>query len=522
MGSRSLVVRESCEVPAALLQSAQAVRLVLWTSLTAGWLWTLFLLWHSPGTFTHDEIGHFIIARDAWQSPSLIFNDWGRAVNTLIYMVPALFGLTAVRVAATVMAAVTVLFTAKLAKKLGAEYYFAVPIVVWFQLWYCDFSHAAITEVPFSLLMVLGAYFFVSGEFLATSMVVGLLPYVRTEGIALAGVWVAYCLWKKNWRGVIITLIPIVLVNVLARLFGAGHLGMYTNPHPIGELQMKLFGVGGWSYYPKVLMNHVGLAVTVLALYSLTAILKQSARVLVFAFYGVYMAIHIVVYHFGLYAAGGDVRYVFPLAPAIGVAAVFGLEYIAEVCQSAGTRFSFDQRRISIVFAMVLASIVAVGARYTVRPLDPEAIDAKITADWLRQQKLADHPLLSTHVYLYYYLPLRVPPRQDLWQNPDLLDTKPGTIAVWDSHYSELEGLPIASLSPKDSWELLREFDYPPTGTRADVNDYPPARFLVFEKRGPESFSSELAGGKPSTGPRKSTGGHNRHGHTLRSHSSTG
>jgi hypothetical protein len=491
-----MIVRELSEIPdlevcapaAPLKLSGTTAQFICWSSFAAGWLWTLYLLWHSPGTFTHDEIGHFVIARDAWHSPSLIFNDWGRAVNTLTYMIPALFGLTGVRIAATAMAAITVVFATKLANKLGAEYYFAVPIFIWFQLWYCDFSHAAITEIPFSLLMVLCAYFFVSGEFLVVSIAAGLLPYVRTEGIALALLWAAYCLWKKNWSGVFITLAPIVLVNSLARLFGAGHLTIYANAHPIGELQMKLYGVGGWSHYPKILINHVGLTVLVMALYAVAAILKQSARLLVFAFYGVYLVLHMAVFHFGLYGAGGDVRYVFPLAPAIGVAAAFGFEYLVTVCRSPETRaFSLNQKWFETAVIVALALILAVGVRYQVRPLDPEAVDAKMTADWLHQQELASHPVISTHVYLYYYLPLRVPLKPDLWQNPDLSAAKPGTIAIWDSHYSEIQGLPIASLSPSNGWELLQEFDYPPSGAPPDPTGYPQARFMVFEKHQPIS-----------------------------------
>jgi hypothetical protein len=457
---------------------------VFWISFVGGWLWTIYLLWHSPGALTQDEIGHFVIARDAWHFPSLILNNWGRTGNTLVYMVPVLFGLTATRVAATLIAAVTVLFATKLAKKLGAEYYFAVPIVVWFQLWFCDFSHSAITEIPFSLLLVLCAYFFVSNEFMAVSIAAGLLPIVRTEGLALAAVWAAFCIWKKNWGAAVVALVPIVLFNVVSRLvFGASELGLFTNTHPIGNLQMQLFGVGSWSYYPKVLLKHVGLPVMLLAVYALAAILKRSSRLLVFGFYGLYMAIHMVIYHFGLYGAGGDVRYLFPIAPAVGVAAVFGLEYIVAACQAAGPHvFGSDQKwLIPAVVAAVLAFVLADGFRYTVRPLDAEAIDAKITTDWIRQNNLTDHRILSTHVYVYYYLPLRVPLKPYLWQDPDIADAQAGTVAVWDSHYSEITGLPAASLSPANGWELLRQFDYSSTG-----NPDQKARFIVFEKRSQE------------------------------------
>lgn len=491
--SSELVFPDS-SVPIAPVLSRRSAQVVFWVSLVAGWLWTLYLLWHSPGVFTDDEIGHFIIARDAWHSSSLILDSWGRAVNTLVYMIPALFSLTAARVAATLMSALTVLVAAKLAKKLGARYYFAVPIVMWFQLWYCDYSHAAIPAIPFSLLMVLCAYFLVSGEFVAVSVVVGILPYVRTEGIMFTPLWVVYCLWKKRWTGAIIALLPAVLINVMARMvFGASQLGMYINLHPIGNEQAKLFGIGIWSYYPKVLISEVGLSVLALAVYSLAEVLKESKRLMAFTFYGIYLAFHMVRYHFGLFGAGGDARYVFILAPAIGVAAVFGLEYIVALCQSAGTRiYRFDEKWLTpAVVALALGLVVADGMRYTVRPTTPEAVAARMTTDWLRRVKLADQPILSTDVWVYYYLPLHV--QRTLWDlDPKAVSVaKPGTVAVWDSHFSDSYGLPISSLLPAYGWERLREFDAP--ARRFGEN----ARLLVFEKRTPKSFNSRLPASRP-------------------------
>lgn len=499
--SSELTFSES-SVPVAPVLSERGAQVVFWVSLVAGTLWTLYLLWHSPGTFTDDEIGHFIIARNAWHSPSLILSEWGRAVNTLIYMIPALFSLTAARVTATLMSALTVLFAAKLARKLGAKYYFAIPIVVWFQLWFCDYGHAAIVEIPFSLLMVLAAYFFVSDEFLAVSVVVGILPYVRDEAIAFALLWAVYCIWKKRWGAAIIALLPAALINVLSQLvLGVSQVGMYFNLHPIGNQQAKVYGIGAWSYYPKVLISDVGLPVLALAVYSLGAILKDSRRLLVFMFYGSYLAIHMTLYHLGLFAVGGVDRYVFPLAPAIGVAAVFGLEYIVAVCRSAVTHIlRLDRKWLKpAIVAIVLGFVIIDGMRYTVRPPDPEAVAAKMTTDWLRREKLADHPILSTDVWFDYYMRLRL--QRTLWVlDPKAASVaKPGTVAVWDKHFSDTYGLPLASLSPAKDWERLHEFDAPAT------KFWGKARFIVFEKRSPKLFGSrrhvaEPAGGKQPAG----------------------
>ena len=62
-----------------------------WVAFAAGLGWTL-LLWARAAPLSSvldDEIGHFVVARDAWSHPELILNVWGRAGTTLAFMLPA-------------------------------------------------------------------------------------------------------------------------------------------------------------------------------------------------------------------------------------------------------------------------------------------------------------------------------------------------------------------------------------------------------------------------------------------------
>jgi len=67
------------------------------------------LLFASDGTALQDEIGHYIISRDAIANPELILDLWGRTLHTILYILPAQFGLDGARLASVGLAALTVI-----------------------------------------------------------------------------------------------------------------------------------------------------------------------------------------------------------------------------------------------------------------------------------------------------------------------------------------------------------------------------------------------------------------------------
>src|SRR5882762_6399528 len=120
-------------------------------SFIAGLLWISYLFLNSPGVPVHDEVTHFFMSRDAWHTPELMLDLWGRPINTISYMPFAIFGLKYARLASIIFASLTVLLTIRLAKHLDVDYAFLVPTFLWFQPWFSDLSYACITEVPLSL-----------------------------------------------------------------------------------------------------------------------------------------------------------------------------------------------------------------------------------------------------------------------------------------------------------------------------------------------------------------------------------
>jgi hypothetical protein len=468
-------------------------------SVAAGVLWSLHLLVVSPGVITQDSIAHFVISREAWHRPALMLHHWGRPIDTVVYMPGALFGLPYARLTSLGLAVLTVLFTVRLAQRLGVGSVFVVPLLLWFQPWFLQLSaHASLTELPFTVLMVLGALLFVSGQVLLASVVIGLFPLIRVEALALTGLWVVVCALRKDWRAAGVALLPIAAYTLVYQwVFGQLPGGEYPIIPHIGGFFGPASGAApprhGLLTMPKLLLAGAGLPVAALALYSLPLLIKGVPRLIVFGWYGAYLAIHLALMLRPGYWA--EQRYLFPIAPAVAVAAALGLGKLMDEVRTSVERLVKARGPALgtsyVLLAVCSAAVLAVGLRTQTVPLDAEAVAAQSAASWLRQMGLAGGRIVATHAYVHYFLPGHLnafrpggdPENLYTFEQPgQLSELPPGTVAVWDSHYSEDFGLRYSTFtSEPKQWAKLKEFDASVPGPFSN----PDARIVIFRKEQP-------------------------------------
>lgn len=425
----------------------------------AGLGWISYLCFNSPGTPVQDEIGHYLLAKSAWQYPVVILNLWGRSANTLFYMPAAIGGLQAARFFSIAAAAITVLLTTSLAGRIGLTWLFLIPAFLWFQPWFPDLSYTVITEVPFSLCLVLGIYLAIHRRNRWAALCFGLLPLIRYEGIVLTVAWMLYAARKRDWLAVLIAPLPFMIHNfVYFLVFGRWSIEVYLTPTPT-----DLYGSGGWFHFAGPLLADVGLPLIILSLISIAATIKLKMKALIFAPYLIYLVVHVTLYRFGLFASGGYELFLLPLAPAFALAAALGLASIRDALSRILDLFGNKPRVWLIVqagAAIVCMIVIIYGVLNThPRPADPEGVAAEQAANWLRSSGLTATPIVSTHVWFtYYYYGLMTPDR--VWVKMEPLSTmSPGTVLVWDKHYSPRWGYTYEILSdPASGWQLLGQF----------------------------------------------------------------
>jgi len=433
-------------------------RRILLFGLVCGLIWILILCCGSPGSPLDDEIAHFNISRSSWAHPAWILDSWGRAVNTLCYMPLTVFGLAGARLISVIFAFATVLCASAVAQRGQVRYYFLVPFFLWFQPWYCGLSYYALTEVPFSFFFILGFYFFVSERLRAASFCFGLLPLIRHEAIAIFGVWLVYLILKRRWGPVLLCVAPLAVYNlVYGIVFAKPAFLVYVHSN-LGNF----YGKGSWLYFLKPLFAAAGAPVLAMAFFSIWRLDRlRELWVVGILLYVVYFFTHVILFHFGLYASGGQVMFLLPLAPILAVAAAAGLEFIEDHNLILNT-LQANRRPLShalvIVLSIVSAALLGAGvSRY--RPLSDEVRSLKQAADYLHRKGVAVDKVVAKNAWFVYFYDLPIDRRAVTGLN--YLDRlEPGEMLVWDRHYSERRGFLYKYLmDPRHGWRRSADFN---------------------------------------------------------------
>ncbi len=434
-----------------LYQHASAVATTYaWLTVLGGLSWALLLLLESGGTLLDDEVSHVVIARDAWRDPTLILNVWGRTANTLVFMPVAPFGLTPARVFALALSCVIVLLTVRLARHLDVEWPWVTPLLLLFQPWFAQWSFQAVTEIPFTLFMIAGWVLLFEEHLIIASLAIGLLPLIRHEGILLLGLWVALIAWRRQWVAALAGPVPLVVYNLVSYLTtGFVPASIYFAPKPT-----DLYGSGGWFHYALPLLDGVGIPVLLLAVLGLPAMVRRSPARLFLAWNAIYVAMQVVIFRFGLFASGGYLVFLLPVAPLVAIMAAHGLRELLSRIEAARLAPRIERAAGALLILTVTVLVVKGGLAASPIPRDPYQTPLEEAASWVRDEGLNHSPVVATHIWFYYYLPLRVGTPE-----PPLAALPVGTVLVWDSKYSELQGWTLAELSdPDNGWELLQQF----------------------------------------------------------------
>ncbi|MCB0011579.1 MAG: hypothetical protein KDE34_06750 [Anaerolineales bacterium] len=417
-----------------------------------GFCWTLYIGLASAGVPVHDELAHYFISRDAWQQPELLLSMWGRPVRNIVYWLPAIGGLKAARVFSVILTGLTIGIATEIGRLIGVQRLYLIPLFIWFQPWVSAISFAVLPQIPFALILAGGVLLALKKKDGAASIAFGLLPLTRHEGLALLGLWLLYLFWKRSWRNVALAFLPLLLFNLVFFLVEReAAFAIYFNTAPTDR-----YGSGTWLHYIRPLPKYVGFPVLLLSLPAIFPLAKNRSGVAVFLPYLAYLFTHTVIYRFGLFASGGYQLFLLPMAPAFGLAAALGLEQLLAASQRFARPANANSWAIIRTSFLLICAILAVVAGLSTRPLplDDEGVALQNATNWLSESDLDQTSVIASHVWFEYFYD-----GDSSGLTTPAADLQPGTIVVWDQHYSERVGLVYDDLiSLPDCWQEAAQF----------------------------------------------------------------
>ncbi|UPL48382.1 hypothetical protein [Hymenobacter sublimis] len=481
----------SPSAPAVALPSSRRAYALLLALLLVSLL-TAFM---TEGTYdSGDSINHYLYARYAFQHPINFLESWSKPLVVELMAVPAQAGLRGVMVLQCLLVAAAAWFAYGAARALRLPWPWLAILFCYASPDYFRIQFSGLTEPLFSLVLIASVALALRGQARWGAAVISLLPFARSEGFILLGVYGFYLLVTRNWRALLWLGLGFVVYGVAGLFVYQDFLWVFThNAYPVRN---ESYGQGQWTHFIISLPNTVGWVLYGLfwlgGLRMLWEWVKPATRLrpekftaellLVYGSVVVFIGAHTIFWTFGIFGSFGLTRVLCCVVPLVSLIALRGVGVVTNM-----GRTEVARQRILVGLVVAVVGFLFCGARAAFRwerdfgrPSDQLLADA--AARWTRRQGALPHVVFQ-HPYLA--LPLQTDPfgpghslmpavREQSWPLPS------GTLVFWDDWYAVMEGqVPFETLR-NDPHYRLRWLAAMPRNRRKPTADS--VRIAIFQK----------------------------------------
>jgi hypothetical protein len=383
----------------------------------------------STGTYTDDDIAHYLIAKYSWKHPSLFLYTWGRPAFTILYAPAALLGFDAVRVFSALLAGVVCLLAARAAKLYGVRWYWLAALLTGFQPEFLRQGFSSLTQLTFMLLLCGSLIAYRKQRWAWMAFLAGWMPLARYESVPIVIVLAALLLQVRKPALLLLLAGPFAIHNV----YHAVELGTASALlFPLDQVMGVRPGANTYNFEPGHPLHYIRLMPTAFGWVALLLALWGAVRsrfgllqLSVLLLVGVVSVIQWRFPHVGI--PPDWPLYLSICCPAVGILAAVGFEKIfrGETAKAWG---------IGVLVAAAVMTLIQVRPFQITR----ERIMASEAGRWFITGEYRDRLVLGSHVWFYHSAGLdRFDEKVSQRITPDNLRAAPdGTIVVWDSHYS--------------------------------------------------------------------------------------
>jgi hypothetical protein len=285
-----------------------------------------------------DSICHYLIARGAWNNPTMFLDLWGKPVYTLLSAPFAHHGFTATKLFNILVMALACAFTYHTALKLQLKYATWVILFFYFASETIEVTVSAFTEPVFALVLIAGLFYLSDNKPIAGTTILSFLPFARQEGLIILCVLAVYLTASRNYKAIPFMLIGhLVLGAVGWPIYHDFFWTIHQNPYS-GKVDTN--GIRNWDYFFIRLYYMFG-PITFYLLFlgmmsllvELIQLLKTKADKTVYlhksllvagSFTSVFTA-HSIFWVTGMFASIGLTRVIIGVVPAIALVSLIGL-----------------------------------------------------------------------------------------------------------------------------------------------------------------------------------------------------
>ena len=398
---------------------------------------------------TGDSVSHYLFAKYAPKHPELYFDHWAKPVFVLLASPFAQFGFTGMKIFNSCVVLLTIFTTYNIAKKLKFKNAIIVCIILIFTPLYFALTFSGLTEPLFALVLSISILLLLKDKYGTAAIIISFLPFIRSEGLILIGVFAFYFILKYKWK-----MLPLLAIGHLiyscAGYFIHHDLFWVIRQIPYAHLD-SIYGYGTLFHFSEKLFYLLGLPIYFLLVVGLIAIywdaIKKKSnlneQVLLALGFLTFFIAHSLFWFLGIFGSMGLLRVFICVMPIIALVALKGCNFITETV--------FGQSKLpQLIFKALLIIGVIISPFTTNKAALNFNRDFSISQEQLLVQQMADFSIKNygtkqTYVcaHPYFSLALDIDPFDKTkmvdWNESNLLNLQSGSLLIWDSHFALID-----------------------------------------------------------------------------------
>lgn len=449
---------------------------------------SLFSVFYFDGTGdAGDSVLHFLYAKEVPLHPENLLKHWAKPIYTLLASPFAQLGFTGVKLMNVCFSLASIWLTYKSCKRLNLKNAWVVMLIMMCSPLFFVLSLSGLTEPLFALIVIYCFSLILKNKYGAAALILSFLPFVRSEGLIIIGLFALYFLHQKKWK-----VLPYLLMgHIVYSIVGYAHyediLWVFSKI-PYSSLS-SVYGNGDLFHFVDQMVFVLGVPNYILLILGLIGVLfslrtsNQNAELfLILAVAVVFFSTHSLFWYYGVFNSLGLKRVFVGIIPFLAIIALFGYNLMTEKLPKLWP----SKKNISSFIALPLLALVLIfpftkspAAIFVERDLklSKEQQLSHEVVEYLKKSQKTKQRLVAVPSYFSLLLNIdHFDGKQHLKLASDKLAyLQTGDIIIWDDWYAQRENLvDLEKLRATPGLEELKTFE-----TRQDGRLI---QYVVFEK----------------------------------------
>ena len=439
-----------------------------------------------------DNYAHFNISRWIFRHPYLVFDLWGKPVFTILSAPFAQFGLNGVRVFNIICGLITAWYCYKTSLIFNLKHSWLTIVFVILTPIYLVMITSGMTEILFSLILVMAVYYFFKEKYILSSVILSFLFLIRIEGLAFEILFLAAFLIKRKNTAIPFLATGFLFFSIVGSLFQFHDFWWLIHNRPYARGGPSVYGSGSIWHYFYTMPSYFGYVVMFFLLSGTIFLIvqwkKEHFRMESLSFmtillvagclYG-YLAIHSYLWWKGETSVG-LLRVMAGVSPLAAILSMAGFSELIKFIKIEPIR----KFGAPVVFLL----LVVLGARFYHSMTSQVDLSAELlerVTNWLKASGNLSHRVVVHDPYFAYSTGL------DPWDSNRIQfgfssnefpesGLPDSSVFIWDAHFSANEGkMSLEKISSNRNFQLVKKFEPKDRFTVLGGFEY---KILVFRK----------------------------------------